>query len=273
MLRPVLLALLAAASASAQPTGNADSVLTGARAEAVAYPLFLDLLDAERAHLADATALALSGSEGALYLRVQPGGTVECAVAFRSEMLQGFGEMFCLSPAVLASPNDEGDDFEAFDITVRDALWEGETAQVIGVSGIEDADGMESMEMWVARAPLRLVRLRAMGELAPQMPMEVEVDRSDFREIEGVLLPHRYRLTWADPSVLLTGSGVTPEAFLAELQALAEAKPSAESAALVSFGKAVAAGTPYVLTFVVDRVEVDGPLPAGLFDGEDGRAE
>ena len=261
--RPVLLLLaLLAAPARAQ---TPDAPLTGSRAEAVADSLFGALFEAERAQFGEAETVALYGDGGALFYRVAGDGAVECRPAFRAGPMGGFGDLLCLTPS--EDGGDEGlEDGEA--VTVQERSWEGGTVLAVRLDGIRDADGMDAVEVWVAPDPLRLVRFSVSGTFGSDEPTTFHIERGDFRDAGGVFVPHAFRFTIADPAALVASEGLSPDEFLAAAQQAAQAKPTAETTTALALAKAAAAGGPYVLSFTVDRVEVDGPLPPDLFPAD-----
>jgi hypothetical protein len=267
VLRPLLLALLAAASASAQPAG---AVLDGPRAEAVADSLFRDLLAAERAHFGDARTVALHGDAGSLYYRIGGDG-VECRADVGLGLLRDLGELFCLSPTALGLEDDAddsgGDDSSPMYITVEERSWDQGIAHVVH---FDEPGGADSGDLWIAPDPLRLVRIDMWTRLPSGAPMDLRLERTDFRTVGGVLVPHTFRFAFLNPAAMMADEGVAPSVLLEAAQQQAEAKPTAEAAALLAFAKSVAAGVPYEVALTIVRVEVDGPLPAGLFDGESG---
>jgi hypothetical protein len=259
----LLAALLAAPVASAQPAGAPLDSLALARADS----LLRALLDVERDQLGDAEVVTLAGEGGALTLRRGPDGAVTCSGDLRVGVFGDFSEMFCLSALLFETLGDgpEGDgDFDPSAVSLSEASWEGGPAHVIRLDDPDDE--IDRMELWVADGPLRLVQVRVEGTVDPGLPMSLRLERGDFREASGVVVPHAFRLVLDDPAALLAAGGVGPRELLAEAQRRAPKLPPREGASLLTFAKAAAAGRPYEFAFTVDRGEVDGQPAAAEAD-------
>lgn len=269
----VLLAALAPATAAQSTLAPDADVVRGPRAEALADSIFQAALDVEEARFAGVESIALHGEPGAIYFRVGADGQIECQTALRPGAEAEFGDAFCfvtLFSELGAAGEDAGED-EAFAVTVAQRLLAGRPTHTIGMTAEGETEDFDEMTLWVDAATSAIVRVQVVGDILPGQTTTMVVDRGDFREASGVTVPHTLRLEILDfADILLADVGMSADELLAEVQQRAAVEGTAEAAAMLAMVKSVLAKGTLVVAFRVDSVEVDGPLPAGLFDEPDG---
>lgn len=264
MTRFLSLAVLALFASTAAAQSDVPAV-RGLQAEMLADSIFQEVLDAESARFDGVESMVLYGSQGTIYYRVEEDGTIDCRAALQPGIGAGFGDALCFM-TLLREMRDEAEGAEEdFAISVSQQSLAGRAVHVIGMLAEGKADDFEEMTAWVDASTSALVRIQVRGEILPGQTMTMTMDRGDFRNASGVIVPHSLRLEIPDfADTMLAEIGMSGDDLMAEAQRRAAIEGTPEAASMLAMIKSIVAKGSLVVEFRVTSVEVNGPLPEGV---------